>query len=79
VVRRAGWCPRRPNRRILWRDPALIELAEQLAETVGEDRHLDLFERDADDATAVAGLQEERALAGFSDRSRSRSAPVDRR
>jgi len=54
--------------RFLGRDPAPIELAEQLAEAVGEDRHLDFFEGNADHATAVAGLQEERALAGFPDR-----------
>ena len=59
--------PRRP-RRLGGLDAAPLELVEQLAEPVGEDRDLDLLEDDADDAAAVAGLQEERPIARLADR-----------
>ena len=49
-------------------DAAPVEFREQLAEALGEDGHLDLLERDGRHATAVAGLQEERPVPGFTDR-----------
>src|SRR5207244_11982643 len=44
-------------------DAAPVELDEELAEAIGEDRDLRLLEADADDAAAVAGLQEARPIA----------------
>ena len=46
---------------------APLELGQELAEAVGEDRDLDLLEDDAHDPPAVAGLEEERAVAGLAD------------
>ena len=48
-------------------DAAPVQLVEQLAEPLGEDRDLDLLEDDAHDAAAVAGLQEERPVARLTD------------
>ncbi len=45
-----------------------VELAEELAEAIGEDRDLDLLEGHGHDAGAVTGLQEEGAVAGLADR-----------
>ena len=55
------------------RDPTALELVEQLAEPIGQDRHLDLLQNDARDASAVAGLEEEGAIAGLADRARHES------
>ena len=49
-------------------DAALLELVEELVEPLGEDLDLDLLEDDADDLARLAGLEEERPLAGFADR-----------
>ena len=47
---------------------APLELGEQLTQAIGQDGDLDLLEQDAHDALAVAGLEEEGAVAGFADR-----------
>ena len=46
------------------------DLVEQLLEPVGEHGDLLLLQRDGDDARAVGGLQEERAVAGRADGAR---------
>ena len=62
--------PARPPRpvRASRRHAAPLELGQEVAEAVGEDRDLDLLEHDADDTRAVACLEEERAVARLADR-----------
>src|SRR5579862_1336199 len=55
------------GRRVL-DDPMLVELDEEPTEPLGEDRDLGLLEDHADHAPTVAGLQEERPVAGLADR-----------
>jgi hypothetical protein len=50
------------------RDPAPLELAQELSQPIGQHRDLDLFEDDRHDPPSVAGLEEERPLARGSDR-----------
>ena len=47
---------------------APLELGEELAEPLGQDRDLGLLERDRHDPAAVAGLEEERPVARLADR-----------
>ena len=59
---------RRPaRRRSRLGDAAPLELVEELAEPLREHRDLGLLEDDADDPAAVAGLEEERPVAGLAD------------
>ena len=54
-------------------DAAPLELVEQGAEAFGEDRDLRLLERDRHDPLALAGLEEEGAIARLADRARHES------
>ena len=56
-----------PLRREDLRDASTFEFGEQFAEAIREDGDLDLLEQDAHDAGAVAGLEEERPVAGLTD------------
>ena len=47
--------------------PAPLQLGQELAQPVGEDRDLDLLEHDAHDPRAVACLEEERPIARLAD------------
>ena len=49
-------------------DAPQVELVEERTEPLGEHRDLDLLERHRDDATALAGLEEERPIARLADR-----------
>jgi hypothetical protein len=48
-------------------DPAPFQLGQEFTQPVGEDCDLDLLEDDADDARAVACLEEERPVARLAD------------
>ena len=65
---RAGVIPAGRGRDLAGRrDTAPFQLGQELGQSVGQDRDLDLLENDADDAAPLACLEEERSVAWLAD------------